>query len=305
MIKNTAIIGMGALGLLFGSRIAERLGTERVSFLLDSERLDRYRKRNIRVNGSPCGIRLVDGESADVADLVIVATKYTGLESALDTIKNSVGENTTIISVINGISSEEIIAARYGSERVLGAVAQGMDAVFLNDELRYINPGELRVGAFHVEQKPRLDELCAFLESAGLAFVVEEDIRRRMWGKFMLNVGLNQSCMVYETNYGGAASPGEAQDTMLAAMRETVLLANAEGIALGEADVEEYLALVVSLLPEGMPSMRQDGLMRRYSEVEMLAGTVLKLGKKHGIDTPVNRFLYDRIKAIEASYSFS
>ena len=119
----------------------------------------------------------------------------------------------------------------------------------------------------------------------------------------MLNVGVNQTCMAYETSYGGALREGsEANETMLAAMREVIALANAEGIHLTETDLDEYIAILRTLSPEGMPSMRQDGVSRRPSEVEMFAGTVIPMAAGQGIPVPGNTFLYVKIKKIEASY---
>jgi len=69
-----------------------------------------------------------------------------------------------------------------------------------------------------------------------------------------------------------------------------------------EDDLDEYLRLMDTLSPEGMPSMRQDGLARRPSEVELFSGTVLRLAAKHGLDTPVNAALYREIRAMEAQY---
>lgn len=119
----------------------------------------------------------------------------------------------------------------------------------------------------------------------------------------MLNVGINQTCLAFETNYGGTLKENsEENKTMLAAMREVITLANAKGIPLSEKDLEYYIEIVKTLLPEGMPSMRQDGVAHRYSEVEMFAGTVKRLAAEYGIQTPANDFLYNRIKEIEAQY---
>lgn len=119
----------------------------------------------------------------------------------------------------------------------------------------------------------------------------------------MLNVGVNQACMAYETNYRGVLTEGsDAYRTMCAAMREVMALAEAEGVPLSEEDFNGYIALIRTLSPEGMPSMRQDAVERRCSEVEMFSGTMIKMAEKHGIEVPANRFLYSRIKEIEAEY---
>ena len=121
----------------------------------------------------------------------------------------------------------------------------------------------------------------------------------------MLNCGCNQVCMVYGTGYGGMMEPGsEAFMAMTAAMREVVILAAYEGISLGEKDVAEYLALMRILDPEAMPSMAQDRIRKKKTEVEIFAGTVRALAAKHGIEVPAADFLYRRIREIEKNYPF-
>lgn len=302
MIQKTAIVGMGALGLLFGNEIAEHLGRDAVSYILDEDRYESYQNRAFTINGAAKSFRFEKSSLAEPADLVLVAVKYNSLSSALETMERCVDEHTIIISVMNGIDSESIIAERFGKERVLCCVAQGMDAVKLQDDLTYTKPGELRLGVFEPYQEPLLEEVKAYFDRAGVPYTIDADILHRLWGKFMLNVGVNQACMVYETNYRGVLRPGEANSTMLAAMREVMQLANLEGIALSEDDLESYIKLIGTLSPEGIPSMRQDGISKRPSEVEMFAGTVLRMAKKHGLPTPANAFLYQKVKEMEDTY---
>ena len=89
---------------------------------------------------------------------------------------------------------------------------------------------------------------------------------------------------------------------MIAAMREVLELSRYEGVKLTEDDLDFYVELMNTMSPQGMPSMRQDGLARRRSEVELFSGTIRKLGAKHGIPTPVNDWLYQRIHEMEATY---
>lgn len=302
MIKNTAIIGMGALGLLFGNQITERLGKDAVSYILDGDRLDSYRGRSFTVNGEEKEFSLVSSAQAQPADLVIAAVKFGSLESALDSMRGCVGEDTIILSVLNGISSERIIGERYGMDRVLCTVAQGMDAMRSGSSLTYTKMGELIIGTFDPAQEPLLAQVREFFDSVGLPYTAAEDIHKRLWGKFMLNVGVNQTCMVYETDYAGVLAPGDAHKTMLAAMHEVAQLAKTEGIDLTEEDIDYYVGLLGTLSPTGVPSMRQDAIARRPSEVEMFAGTVLRMAQQRGMDTPANRFLYDSVIKMEAEY---
>ena len=302
-IQSTAIIGMGALGLLYGNQIVSRLGSSGLRFIADRKRIQKYHSMEFTVNGEHRTFPMEDCETAAPADFVIVAVKYNALPEALNTMKNCVGPDTTIISVMNGISSEQMIGERYGREKVLYSIAQGMDAMKFGSSLTYTQAGELRVGALSPEQNNRLEAMTAFFDRAGISYTVEDDILHRLWGKFMLNVGVNQTCMAYETTYSGTLVPGEAHDTMIGAMREVIRLARAEHVNLTEQDLDSYIDLLKTLSPDGMPSMRQDSLSHRPSEVEMFSGTVREMAKKHGLATPVNDRLYKRIREMESQYT--
>lgn len=299
---KTAIVGMGALGLLYGTHIVKHQGMDAVTYVMDRDRLQKYKDAEFSVNGESLRFHMTDAENASPADLLIVAVKYTGLKDALQVMKNCIDEHTVIISVLNGISSEEIIGERYGKQNLVYTVAQGMDAMKFGNRLQYTRMGELHVGVIDGQKEESLDRLTAFFDQIEMPYIKEEDILYRMWSKFMLNVGVNQTCMVYGTTYAGALAKGEANRTMISAMREVIALANAEGIRLSEKDINQYVGIIRTLNPEGTPSMGQDRINRKHSEVEMFAGTVIRLAQKHGIYVPTNEFLYERVQEIEKEY---
>ena len=301
-IKNISIIGMGALGVMYGSHLAHHLGFDHVTYIMDEKRYEKYKGSTVTCNGEKLSFTCVPASQAVPADLVIVAVKSTGLTEALDTMKKCIGPDTVILSVMNGISSEEIIGERYGAEHMIYAVAQGMDAMKFGSELTYSKMGVLCIGARLESQQEGLDRVYCLFDKTELPYVREKDILHRLWSKFMLNVGVNQTCMVYSCTYGDVWRPGKERDTMLGAMREVIAVANAEGIDLSEADLEEYDRIIRTLRADGTPSMGQDRIARRHSEVEMFAGTVIRRGQKAGIPTPVNQWLYDQVPEIEKEY---
>ncbi len=301
-ITKVSIIGMGALGLLYGSYIIKRLGLNTVDFIMDEDRYKKYENQRFFCNEEEVKFILTKDHEAEPADLLIVAVKYTGLEEALISMKRCIGPDTIILSLLNGISSEKVIGAHYGNDKVIYTVAQGMDAMKFDHKLQFTRMGKLHLGIVDKGQKDKLKRVISFFDKIELSYVVEEDILHRLWSKFMLNVGVNQTCMVYDTNYAGVLTFGEPNRTMIAAMREVIAIANAEGIKLTEADLNEYIEIIGKLNPNGTPSMGQDRINRKLSEVELFAGTVIEIAKKHKIYVPANEFLYRRVKEIEQDY---
>lgn len=147
------IAGMGALGVMYGDFIKEQGGD--ISFVMDKQRLEKYRGQEVLCNGRSQIFQMEESSQASPADLVIVAVKYGGLQSVIETIQNSVGENTVILSVMNGIISEEMLAARYGWDKVIYAIAEGMDAMKFGHRLRYSRMGKIVIGAARPGQKNR------------------------------------------------------------------------------------------------------------------------------------------------------
>ena len=118
----------------------------------------------------------------------------------------------------------------------------------------------------------------------------------------MLNVGVNQVIMIYEGTYETVQTPGEARDLMQNAMKEVLMLAQKEKVNVTQEDFDDYVDLIDRMNPKGMPSMRQDGLAHRRSEVELFAGTVIALAKKHKIEVPVNQKIYEIVRKMESGY---
>ena len=302
-IERIAIVGMGALGVLYGDFLTEHLGRDRVGFVGDAGRRARYERMEITANGRRCDFRLIDAnDSGHPADLVIFAVKATALQQAMEDAAGQIGPDTVILSVLNVITSEQLLEARFGGKNVVYCVSQGMDAVKQGGALTYTVMGQLCVGVPSEEKLPALDAVCALFDRIGLPYSREADILHRLWSKFMLNVGVNQVVMVFEGTYGTIQAPGRPREMMIAAMREVLELSKYEGVKLTEDDLNFYVELMNTMSPQGMPSMRQDGLAHRRSEVELFSGTVCRLARKHGLSVPVNEWLYARVREMEAAY---
>ncbi|MCL6572980.1 MAG: ketopantoate reductase family protein [Bacillus sp. (in: Bacteria)] len=303
-IKKVSIIGLGALGILFGHHLSKKMPYADLRIIADRDRIKRYENEHVYCNGERSKFTYMTPEQlCEPADLIIITVKYDGLTDAIQAIHKHVGENTIILSALNGITSEVVIGQVYEIDKILYCVAQGMDAVKVGNQLSYDHMGLLCFG----EREPGIisetvQRVAAFFEKMEVPYEVDTNMVKRQWGKFMLNVGVNQTVAVYESNYGKVQSEGQARDMMLAAMREVIALSEKEGIFLTEADLDYWLSILATLNPDGKPSLAQDVEANRHSEVELFAGTVLEIAEKHRVSTPVNKKLYDRIKIMESLY---
>lgn len=157
--------------------------------------------------------------------------------------------------------------------------------------------GVMALGVHDAEdaaQRANLERVVEWLTAIDQPFITPDDIRHQLWGKLICNVGVNQACAVYDCCFSGIHAPGEAREAMIAAMREVAAVGRAEGMGLTEEDVVYWLDIIDHLNPEGLPSLRQDVLARRPTEVELFSGTINRLGAAHGIPTPQKRALLRR-----------
>lgn len=300
-IKTVGIIGFGALGVQFAYRL-ERGGTE-VLVIADEARAERYRRDGVLCNGETYIPHVCTPAQAKPVDLLIFATKADGLCGAMETAAGFVGKHTLMISVLNGVTSEEEIAARFGADNVLYATAQGTDAVKEGRVLVYQSGASITLGErAEGEVSPRAKEIAQFLTEHGVSALAVGDMLRRQWGKLMFNVGLNQACMVFECDYAGIQREGEARVVMQSAMREAQKIAALEGHVITEEEFAAWVRMADGFAPDGKPSMRQDGEAKRRSEVELFSGTMIRLAKKHGVSVPINEWLYARVQEMEAAY---
>ena len=124
-IERVAILGRGAVGLLYGTIAEKNLGPGAVQYVMDDARYARHAGESVTVNGEPCRVRTVPASEAEPVDLVILAIKAPGLPVALDTMERLVGPHTAIASLVNGVTSEERVAERFGWGRTVLSVGAG------------------------------------------------------------------------------------------------------------------------------------------------------------------------------------
>lgn len=303
-IKTVTVVGLGALGIMYATYFTDKLSKENVRVIADQGRIDRYMKSGIYCNGRMCDFNYVLPEAVQKpADLVLFCVKFNQLQQAIEDAKHQVGKDTLILSALNGISSEEIIGKALGMEKVLYCVAQGMDADKLDNKMNFTHMGMLSYGEKNnTVRSEKVNTVKDFFDTIDFPYEIPQDMNHKLWGKFMLNTGVNQTVAVFETNYGGIQVEGEPRNVMIAAMKEVISLSEKKGTNLTEEDLKYWLNVLSKLNPSGIPSMRQDMIAGRKTEVELFSGTAIALGKQYQIPTPVNESLYEKVKEMEKGF---
>lgn len=298
-----SLIGLGAIGASYAERLNNTAEID-LTIILDDTRLKTYTEQDFTINGKPQVFKYLSANAdTDPADLIIVAVKYNALNESLDAIKHHVGDNTVIMSLLNGIDSEEIIGSRYGMDKMLYSLCIGIDAQRVGRDVHYGNIGKIVFGEKNGALSPRVTRIADAFSKAGIPFETPNDMYRQLWYKFMINVCANQPTAILGASYNHIDTP-DGHEIMHMIAKEVTSIAIMKGVRLTEDDFKAWLNILNSLDPKSKTSMLQDMDAGRPTEVEMLSGVIRKLGKEYGIPTPYNDMLYHMIKVKEKIMRF-
>lgn len=302
-IKRVSLIGLGGIGGTYASKLQD-MDSDCLRVIVNQERYERYTAKGFVVNGKGYQFNYVHPEEVvEPADLIIVSVKFHQLEQAVKDIKNHVGPNTIILSLLNGISSEQVIGEAYGIEKLLYGMVLAIDAERQESTVTYASTARVYFGEqSNLSYSDKVLAVKELFDRASINYIIPDNMLYTLWWKFMFNVGINQTSAVLRATYKVYQEVKEAEAFFRAAMQEVLDLSWKVGINLKTEDMEEFVRLVKRQSPDSKTSMLQDVLAKRKTEVEMLAGTVCELGKQYGVPTPVNELLFQIIRTIEQTY---
>ncbi len=297
-IKNILVCGLGAVGSIYADKI-QKFCPDNLKILVDEARLKRYEQNPVIFNGRELKFNyILPAEKNFKADLILIATKFDGLSDVINNIRNFVGENTIIMSLLNGVTSEEVIAKTYGKEKVLYSYFIGHSAVRTGRSVVHDDYNILVFGSDNGLDE-RVIAVKNFLDKANIKYEIPSDIKYSLWRKFVLNVSTNQPSAILKMTFGEMQSNKVFVRFATNIMQEVANIAKAEGINNADNLVKDGLDALAMMCPEGKTSMLQDIEAGRPTEVDMFAGTLIRLGKKHNIPTPYNHVLYEMIQVIQ------
>lgn len=297
---NVMLVGLGAVGTVYADRLRGVL-PESFSVLADNDRKSRYESSGIFLNGQPCPFVYVTPEiDCKPADLILVSVKQHQLDEAMEEMYPFVSDDTVILSLLNGISSESILSEHFPNSIVLNGFCVGTDALRSGNNVTCANIGRIVFGEKNQGvPSETVVSISKLFDEALIPSVVPEDIIREQWWKFMMNVGLNQVSAITGATYGVIVENKLIKNLMTMACREVAELAPFEDVSLSASEIDGFFTLLSTLSPIGKSSMLQDVEAGRKTEVELFSGTVSALGLKHGVPTPVNDALFTLITLIE------
>lgn len=299
------IVGAGAMGSLFGgmlSRVAE------VS-LLDpwAEHVAAIRQNGLRIE-EPSG-EIVAAVKATTAqseigptDLAIIFVKSSRTEWACETAAHFLKPSGLALTLQNGIGNRDVIARVLGEDRAWqGTTAHGATL---------LGPGRVRHagrGPTHVENKPGVEdqirEIATLFGQAGIETDVSADVESLLWGKLVINVGINALTALLHVRNGVLGEVNGPRALMERAVEEAVLVARARGVTLPYDDPQQRVREVAIATGANLSSMLQDILRGSPTEIDVINGVIVRQARELGMAAPVNELLTALVKAVEETYA--
>ena len=297
-IKTVAILGSGAVGAYFIWGLSKKPGID-LWIIADGERRIRLDKNGININGEKYNLNLKSPKEAKGADMLLVAVKYPALSGALSDIVEIVDDNTIVLSLMNGVNSEETIGGKIGAEHMLYSMIKISSERTANN-IRF--NGETTPGLFfgepgQSEPSERMLAVKTLLDGTPIHYHMSKDIITEIWEKFAINVSNNLPQAILGCGIGAYSDSIYAAHIFKKLREEVVAVAAAKGITLS-TNADNFVSKGI-VSKAARYSTLQDLDAKRHTEVDMFAGAVVEMGKEMGIPTPYNEFVYNLIKAIE------
>jgi 2-dehydropantoate 2-reductase len=298
------IMGTGGVGGYYGGLLAQQ-GNE-VTFISRGAHLYAIRHEGLKVKSVHGDFMIMPAEATDdpvnvgPVDLVLFCVKTYNTDEAAEAIRPTMGPQTVVISLQNGIDAAERIGKVVGMEHVLGGVTWLSSAVETPGVIRQVSQfrrivfGELGGG-----RSERAQSIYEVLNPTGITVEVSEDIQKVLWTKLVFIAAVSSIGSLTRMPMGDYRSVPETRDLLTRLMREVEAVARARGVNLDEDVVQNWLNFIDDAAPTIKPSMQLDVETHRRTELESMVGVVGRKGRETGVPTPLVDFVYATLLPVE------
>lgn len=305
-MMRIAVVGAGAMGRLFGGRLAEA-GHDVVFIDADRRAVEQLEEGGVVIT-TESGSRHVPASASLAADLqgevdlVVLFTKSFHAEAAIGSVRHVVGRQTFGLSLQNGLGSAEALRSVFGENRVLVGTTDYPADLERPITVHSSDWGHVRLGALSGAgpAQRKAAEVAGALEAAGLRAVAETDIQVPIWEKVAFNAALNTLSAVTGFTVGRIGADPHARSLVDQVAAETIEVARSAGVPVSEERIRAALDGAYARNAEHKTSMLTDVEAGRRTEVDSIGGAVVRVGGSHGVESPVLETLCTLVRAAES-----
>ena len=300
-MNEITVVGAGAVGGFFGARLAQV--HPHLSFLLRPRTLEAVKSHGLTVRSTSLGTFTVhprvtsDPRTLPSPELIILAVKAYDLDEVCRHIEPIVYDGTTILTLQNGVTIEDVLIQRFGRERIIGGLAFIYSKIIEPGIIEHYKRGTVFVGEIMGNETPRLKRIVELFHRAGVPCQVSDDIRKAKWEKMCWNCVFNPLTVVINDRVSKALDHGEMKSVISTIVSEVSAVAMAHKIPLDD-DMVDKVVQSSQEIRDIHTSMYDDWKAGRPTEIDFLNGYISTKGKELGVPTPLNEALTAMVKVI-------
>jgi 2-dehydropantoate 2-reductase len=299
-MKHIMIVGAGSVGGYFGAHLAKY--NPNVSFLLRPKTLAAVQRQGLTIRSASGTLVVHPVSSSDVhqlpqPDLIVLAVKAYDLDEVLSQIEPVVTDRTVILTLQNGIDTEDRVIARLKRDCVVGGVAFIYSKIVSPGVIDHYKKGNVAIGELMGHESERLLQIRDVFAAAGIPCQLSKDIRRSKWEKMCWNCVFNPMTVLIDDKVSKALDHPEMMGVIRQIVGEITAVSAALKVPLPE-DMPERVVKWTQEIRDIHTSMYDDWKAGRQTEIRNLNGYIVDKGRDLGIPTPVNEALTAMIKTI-------
>lgn len=304
-VLDIAILGAGAMGSLFGGLLAE--AGHRVTLVdIDEAHLNAIRAEGLRLS-TDSGSRIVGNlracrpeQAGPAPELLIIFTKTMHTEAALASGRHLLGPDTAVLSLQNGLGNVERIGRHVPHERIMVGMTTWPADKSAPGQVSSHGAGVIHMMSADGKPHGHLRRALEALNSAGLNSIADPDVWPAIWEKVAFNAAMNSLCALTRCAVGELANVPDGEALALKVVAEAAAVAGAEGIAFDEARVAGAVRFALVHHQAHKPSMLQDVLAGRKTEIEAINGAIAAAARKTGTAAPTIECLLQLVRLVDA-----
>ena len=300
---NFLVVGPGAMGCLFATRL-KKAGHHVMIVDYKPERADFINKSGILiergVGKEKVRVPVVSGKALEKTDVALICVKANQTREAAEEIASWLDHRAAILTLQNGLGNLELLEEVFGKERVLGGVTAEGATLLGPGHARHAGQGQTIIGPAGPDSP--VAKIVSAFEDAGFDAHSTEEVENLIWGKLLVNVGINALTAITRLKNGRLPAIEGTRTVIKMAVEEAESVAHVKGINLPYPNPFERVLEVCRATAENKASMLQDVLGQRITEIQFINGAVVREGKKFVIPTPVNLTLTSLVSTIQETY---
>ncbi|MDD2563717.1 MAG: 2-dehydropantoate 2-reductase [Salinivirgaceae bacterium] len=298
-----AIIGSGGVGGYFGAKMA-KAGLD-VTFLARGEHLKALKNSGLSVK-SVLGDFNVDNVKATdniqeigFVDLVILGVKAWQIKEIAPRLKSIIKHETTVLPLQNGVLAAQELKEQIDEKNIIGGLCRIISKIESPGVINHLGvTPTILFGALNNAKTERVLKIKALFDTAQINATIAENIQTELWKKF-ISICVSGLLAVSKTTYGEMRTLKETRQMMIDLLNEVYQVSQKVGIQLEEGFLDKTISFIDTYPYDSTSSLTRDVWEGKPSEIEYQNGTVVQLGAKYGVETPVNRFIYNCILPME------